>query len=354
MDNYEIKELKRKYDLTKDEDVLALYAKLQSGEYDLSDAEGRRFDDEVYELAMQARERQRQNRNGSKKKITRSSGKRDKKKSRRKVVVLTRGELRARRLLTAVLVMAAMSCLAYFGIYYYDSYKAQQLSAQLTEKKNDAAVNRMYGQTQTVQENADGQQITLTVLDEYKSLYNQNKNLIGWLEIADTNIDYPVMQTADNEYYLDHNINQEEDKNGTLFLDSACDVVKPSTNFIIYGHNMKSSAMFGSLKKYLDEEYWQSHKTIQFDTIYEKGTYIVTAVCLGKVEYQDDDVFRYYDFLNAESKKEFNVFKKNVEKSAVLADKEPIKYGDKLLTLSTCNQYVENGRLYIVAKKIEQ
>ena len=110
----------------------------------------------------------------------------------------------------------------------------------------------------------------------------------------------------------------------------------------------------GSLKKYLDEEYWQSHKTIQFDTIYEKGTYIVTAVCLGKVEYQDDDVFRYYDFLNAESKKEFNVFKKNVEKSAVLADKEPIKYGDKLLTLSTCNQYVENGRLYIVAKKIEQ
>ena len=170
MDNYVIKELKRKYDLTKDEDVLALYAKLQSGEYDLSGTEGRRFDDEVYELAMQARERQRQNRSGSKKKITRSSGKRDKKKSRRKVVVLTRGELRARRLLTAILVVAAMSCLAYFGIYYYDSYKAQQLSVQLTEKKNDAAVNRMYGQTQTVQENADGQQITLTVLDEYKSL----------------------------------------------------------------------------------------------------------------------------------------------------------------------------------------
>ena len=90
MDNYVIKELKRKYDLTKDEDVLALYAKLQSGEYDLSGTEGRRFDDEVYELAMQARERQRQNRSGSKKKITRSSGKQDKKKSRRKVVVLTR------------------------------------------------------------------------------------------------------------------------------------------------------------------------------------------------------------------------------------------------------------------------
>ena len=154
MDNYVIKELKRKYDLTKDEDVLALYAKLQSGEYDLSGAEGRKFDDEVYELAMRAKERQRQNR-GRNRKRTAGSDKKAKKKSRRKVVVLTRGELRARRLLTAILVVAAIACLAYFGFYYYDSFKAQQLSMQLTEKKNDTAVSRMYGQTQTVQENAD-------------------------------------------------------------------------------------------------------------------------------------------------------------------------------------------------------
>ena len=206
------------------------------------------------------------------------------------------------------------------------------------------------------QENAEGEQEELPdILPEYQAIYQENPEFAGWLTIPDSIVDYPVMKPKnDTDYYLDHTFSGEEDKNGTLFIDSRNDIVHRSTNIIIYGHNMKSSAMFGSLKKYLDEEYWQSHKTIQFDTIYEKGTYIVTAICLGKVEYQDDDVFRYYDFLNAESKKEFNVFKKNVEKSAVLADKEPIKYGDKLLTLSTCNQYVENGRLYIVAKKIEQ
>ena len=57
------------------------------------------------------------------------------------------------------------------------------------------------------------------VLDEYKTLYQKNKKLIGWLKIDDTLIDYPVMQTSDNEYYLDHNYNQEYDKNGSLFLD---------------------------------------------------------------------------------------------------------------------------------------
>ena len=351
MDNYVIKELKRNYDLTKDEDVLALYAKLQSGEYDLSGAEGRRFDDEVYELAMQARERQRQS--GSKKKITRSSGKRDKKKSRRKVVVLTRGELRARRLRTAILVVAAMSCLADFGIYYYDSYKAQKLSAQLTEKKNDAAVNQMYGQTQTVQENADGQQITLTVLDEYKSLYNQNKNLIGWLEIADTNIDYPVMQTADNEYYLNHNINQEEDKNGTLFLDSACDVVKPSTNFIIYGHNMRSGNMFGNLDKYKSESYYKDHPMIRFDTIYEKGTYQVMYAFMSHIYKEDEIAFKYYQFIDAASEQEFDSDMRSMQEMALYDTGVTAQYGDRLLTLSTCDYEESDGRFVVVAKRME-
>lgn len=260
-----------------------------------------------------------------------------------------------------ICVIAAVICFAiYFGIEY-SNYKGKKEIQHLQDLKQ-TSVNaptttlEKKGDISKKQENAEGEQEELPdILPEYQAIYQENPEFAGWLTISDSIVDYPVMKPKnDTDYYLDHTFSGEEDKNGTLFIDSRNDIVHRSTNIIIYGHNMKSSAMFGSLKKYLDEEYWQSHKTIQFDTIYEKGTYIVTAVCLGKVEYQDDDVFRYYDFLNAESKKEFNVFKKNVEKSAVLADKEPIKYGDKLLTLSTCNQYVENGRLYIVAKKIEQ
>ncbi len=108
----------------------------------------------------------------------------------------------------------------------------------------------------------------------------QHSDFAGWITIDGTKIDYPVMLTPnDGDYYLKRNVNGEDDINGTLFMDPRTDLVQRSTNIIIYGHNMKSGAMFGSLKKYLDEDYWREHAQIRFDTIYEKGTYEVFAVC---------------------------------------------------------------------------
>lgn len=266
-----------------------------------------------------------------------------------------------RRFGGAVCILAAAICFAiYFGMEY-SNYKGKREVDRLQELKQTAAQAPLTtlekkGEIATI-DTADGDQAGeqgLEVLPEYQAIYQENREFAGWLTIPDTVIDYPVMQPKeDSDYYLDHTFSGEEDKNGTLFIDMRNDIVNRSTNIIIYGHNMRSSAMFGSLKKYLDEDYWKAHKTLQFDTIYEKGTYEITAVCLGQVEYQDEDVFRYYDFLNADTKKEFKAFKKNVKESAVLADEEPVAYGDELLTLSTCNQYVENGRLYIVARKIK-
>ena len=91
-----------------------------------------------------------------------------------------------------------------------------------------------------------------------------------------------MLTPNDGDYYLKRNVNGEDDINGTLFMDPRTDLVQRSTNIIIYGHNMKSGAMFGSLKKYLDEDYWREHAQIRFDTIYEKGTYEVFAVCLAR------------------------------------------------------------------------
>ena len=122
------------------------------------------------------------------------------------------------------------------------------------------------------------------VLPEYAPLHAQYPDLAGWLRVEDTRIDLPVMQAADNEYYLHNNIDGAEDINGTLFLDYRADTIKPSTNLIIYGHNMKSGAMFGGLKSYLDEGYAAGHDRIQFDTIYQKQVYQVIAVSLSEVE----------------------------------------------------------------------
>ena len=263
-----------------------------------------------------------------------------------------------------VCVVAAGICfVVYFGLEY-SNYKGKKEVEHLQELK-EISINIPDSTLEKKNQNADivDEDVAATeeevveapqILSEYAAIYQENQDFIGWITIPDTIIDYPVMQSKnDEDYYLNRTFSGEEDKNGTLFIDSRNDIIKRSTNIIVYGHNMKSNAMFGSLKKYLDESYWKAHKTIQFDTIYEKGTYEITAVCLGKVEYQDENVFRYYDFLNAETKDEFEAFKKHVQESAVLSDANPVEYGDELLTLSTCNHYVENGRLYIVARKIK-
>ncbi len=161
------------------------------------------------------------------------------------------------------------------------------------------------------------------------------------------------MKGTDNDYYLHRNIDGAEDINGTLFLDCRADIQKPSTNLIIYGHNMKSGEMFGGLKQYLDEPYLLEHSTIQFDTIYEKHTYQIIAVCLTDVGAQTDDSYRYYNFIEAANEEEFSAFMENIRSCSVYDSSQGVTLSDNLLTLSTCNSYVEDGRLFLVAKKIQ-
>ena len=114
---------------------------------------------------------------------------------------------------------------------------------------------------------------------------------------------------------------------------------------------MKSGAMFGGLKQYLEESYLLAHDKIQFDTIYEKQMYQIVAVCLSDVG--DEGAYRYYNFIEAESADDFHAFLANIRGCAVYDRTQDVTESDKLLTLSTCNNYVEDGRLFVVAKKIQ-
>ena len=379
MENYAVDEIRKQFDFHNDRDILRLYAMIQSGQIRLDGTAGRVLDDEIYELAMAAKKRQasggasgertrrqmKQKHHSSEKTALpqrTAEGKRNMlrrsrgaaKRRDKKVVVLTRNELLLRRLLSFVLLIVAVGCLGYFSLYCYEAARTRQENERMAALKTNDVVNAMYGSQQVVQtDETTGQECVLTVLDEYKSLYNQNKNLIGWLKIADTNIDYPVMQTSDNTYYLDHNIDQESDKNGTLFLDAACDVVTPSTNLIIYGHNMRSGNMFGNLDKYKSADYYKEHPIISFDSIYEKGTYQVMYVFQSRIYNEDEITFKYYQFIDAASQQEFDSNMRAMAEMSLYDTGVEAVFGDRLLTLSTCDYEETNGRFVVVAKRIE-
>ena len=362
-----IEEIRARVNMQQPGEVIRLYDDMQSGQYRFETVVGNDFDDEIYELATRFKKQgyTRDSRINPKELRTKkkamkkqpakvSASKEDKPEEpmdadMQKIVKqeLKRRDVR-RRALIIVCSIVALGCFGYFGAYSYYLEKNTMDYDALAQLKGADMLTPSVTIHYTQEEEVD-----LEVLDEYKTLYNKNKSLIGWLKIDDTNIDYPVMQTANNEYYLDHNYNQEYDKNGSLFLDKDCDVVHRNTNLIVYGHHMKSGKMFGNLNQYGNEKYCKAHEIIQFDTIYEKGTYQVMYVFRTRVYNEDEVVFKYYQFLDAVSEKEFNSNMQEMAELSLVDTGVTASYGDELLTLSTCDSSETDGRFVVVAKRIE-
>lgn len=221
-------------------------------------------------------------------------------------------------------------------------------SSQQTIQSANAQVNQNE-KTSAEQENS---KITPAILEKFRVLYHENPDFVGWLKIGGTKIDYPVMSRAgDNNYYLDKNFTHQKDKNGLLILDYRSDVLAEKQNIIIYGHNMRTGVMFGTLKQYKDKNFCEAHPTIQFDSLYEEGEYQVVAALLSEVAYEDEDVFRYYDAIDISTEESFQAFKNNIYQNAIYTIGDELQYGDSCLVLSTCDNYKEDGRFVVVAKK---
>ena len=370
-DQAQIEAIKNKINMEQPGEVIRLSTDLKAGKYQLVTLVGRDFKDEVQELAEKYKKqgytkdsrvkltKHKKNAAGTRKKSSKDTQKKvsledyDAKMQKEIKEVLKKREKR-RKLIVVLCSIIALGCFGYYGVYYYYAGKTQADYNNLSELKGSTTLASASGtQGVTIHYTEEEEEIELTVLEEYETLYNKNKRMIGWLKIEDTNIDYPVLQTTDNIFYLDHNFEQEYDRNGSLFLDAECDIVHRNTNLIIYGHHMRSGKMFGNLNKYSSESYYKEHPTIQFDTIYEKGTYQVMYVFRSKIYNEDEIVFKYYQFFDAVSEKEFT---SNMQEMAALSLYDTgvtASFGDELLTLSTCDNSETDGRFVVVAKRIQ-
>ena len=188
-------------------------------------------------------------------------------------------------------------------------------------------------------------------LKKYQMLIDLNQDFYGWLTIEGTNMNLPVVTTANNEYYLTHDFYQKESKYGTLFLDFQSDVTRPSRNLMIYGHNMSDGSMLHDLLEYKDEAFYEEHKTFCFDTIYGKETYEVVAAFYSQVYNREDEVFKYYQYTNP-TKTEMTEFLNQIKKLSRYDTKVDSSNDDFFVTLSTCAYHKKNGRFVVVGRKI--
>ena len=182
-------------------------------------------------------------------------------------------------------------------------------------------------------------------------LKQQNPDIIGWIEIENTEISYPVLQCSDNEYYMNHNYKKEKSKNGAIFLDKDYNWDLPSSNLLIYGHNMKNNTMFQHLLKYKNKSFFDEHPNIRFTTTNDDKIFEIISVFESRVYYQyEKNVFKYYYFINAENEEQFNNYVQNAKNSSLYDTGKTAIYGEQLMTLSTCSYHTKDGRFVVVAK----
>lgn len=182
------------------------------------------------------------------------------------------------------------------------------------------------------------------------ALHEKNGDCVAWIRIDGTVIDYPVMYRPQSKnYYLHRDFYGKKSSAGALYISEICDP-DTSDNIIIYGHHMNSGKMFAALNKYKKQSFYEDHKQIVLETLHGTEVYEIIFALTTPV-YTGKD-FKYYAFANAHSAAEFDAYVSNCRARALYDTGATAEYGDRLLTLSTCEYSQRNGRMLVVAKKV--
>ena len=166
---------------------------------------------------------------------------------------------------------------------------------------------------------------------------------MAWITGEDTPIDYPVMHTDNNEYYLFHLYSGEENRYGALFVDCRNTGLFTDPNTVIYGHNMKNDAMFGSLMGYKEQAYYEEHPTMTLYT--PDGDYTIELLS-GTLENGDREFVRF----RFESEEDFTGYIQSLQSRSTFSSHGTAVPGDRLVSLCTCTYEQNNARYLVVGR----
>lgn len=193
------------------------------------------------------------------------------------------------------------------------------------------------------------------MLASFESLIELNSDVVGWISIPNTPIDYPVTQTTNNSYYLHHNINKESNSSGCPFVDYR-NVIKPgelSRCTLIYGHHRRNGTMFAKLKNYNDIEFYKENPVIRFDTVYDRNEWVIFANLRTSTQASSGKTYQYIrtEFKDDE---DFMDFVSDLRERSLIDTPVDVNADDEILLLSTCSYERSGWRLIIAARKLRE
>lgn len=251
-------------------------------------------------------------------------------------------------------VLAALVAVFLFSAGSLIKYCAESTQSQRTYEGLQEIRGDFVRPSPTEPESTEPSLVTVggvEVLPELAELYELNTDLVGWLTIPGTNVDYPVVQRPESkDYYLYRDFYGNKDSHGCLYVQENCHV-GASDNVVVYGHRMKDQTMLAQLAKYESKDFWKENQYLYFDTLTEHHTYQIIYVFTTTATVGEG--FAYHQMVEAADGSEFNGFLVNCAQNSLYDTGLSATYGDQLLTLSTCEYSQENGRLVVVAKRID-
>lgn len=208
------------------------------------------------------------------------------------------------------------------------------------KKINDDAKSLYYGTNINKSDN-----------NTFKDLLNINPEIKGWIKIENTIIDYPVVQSDELEFYLNHNYKKEPSRYGSIFIDSKCKDGVSSKNVILHGHNMRNGEMFAGILDLADLDFYKSSPIIEFNSTEQKNKWKIISVFKTNTLPEHGEIFNYLaiSFMNDNS---FLDYVYNVKLRSLIETGIDVKESDQLLTLSTCSYEFDDFRTVVVARKI--
>ena len=236
-------------------------------------------------------------------------------------------------ILIAVAVIAACIC----GIIGYMSYR----------KNTDA--DAVYDDIQHIKPpvsaitNADGTYTDPLPLMDFTAIQAQNPDIVAWITVPGTVIDYPIVQAADNAYYLNRDMTKSNNKNGAIFLDYRNNSDFSDFNNILYGHHMKSGKMFQNLVKFKDKDFFDKHTTAILYTPQNSCLLEITAVAVVE---QNSDLYAYTFASPADKRTHLD----KIVKAARFVREVDITEHDRIITMSTCSYEFDEARTLLVAR----
>lgn len=225
--------------------------------------------------------------------------------------------------------------------HFYNLYKNNRKYNQLKD---------IYNIEQSLNLEEDKVNIDTSRKEKFNKLQEINKDIVGWIYIPNTKIDYPVVKTSDNKFYLNHDVQKNTNKAGSIFMDYRNFLDEnfniKNKNTVIYGHYMKDGSMFADLKKFRNQDFFKENRYIYIDTKDGRKRYEIFSVFITKTDFN-------YIKSQFSNEKDFTDFSKSIQEKSSISTDIKLSNNDEFLTLSTCTYEFDDGRLALVGRLVK-